>query len=46
MGIAFVGFEYFFSSLFLFKSLFDWVLGSNKKVSTNEVAWMEVLGLK
>lgn len=46
VGIAFVGFENFFSSLFLFKSLFALVLGSNKKVSINEVAWMEVFGLK
>lgn len=39
MGIAFVGFEYFFSSLFLFKSLFALVLGSNKKVSTKLPGW-------
>lgn len=46
MGIAFVGFKYLFSSLFLFKSLFAWVLGPNKKVPIDEVAWMEILGLK
>lgn len=34
MGIAFVGFEYFFSSLFLFKSLFALVLGFNKKLQS------------